>query len=138
MTEPESEITAVIDLSARRELVSARSKIAELEGRLAEATAIIVPAIDRGNATKHSTVNCRWHLAVTVDEVARKVECRWCGEVLDAVDVLLQFAHKERQFAYSVNTLREEQILMRKEVDVLRRERSRLRSDIKALKAKVP
>jgi|GEM_PF-4401895 len=42
---------------------------------------------------------CR-HTRVRVDPKLRRVECRDCEEILDPVEVLLQYANKERQFRY--------------------------------------
>ena len=49
---------------------------------------------------KSRTINeCR-HTRVVVDPKLRRVECRDCEEILDPVEVLVQYANKERQFHY--------------------------------------
>lgn len=60
-----------------------------------------------------------YHDVVMMNEDSRAVRCRYCGETLDAFDVLLDFARGERQFNFAV--------------DAARREVTRLRSDIEEL-----
>lgn len=75
---------------------------------------------------KKRTFNeCR-HTRVIVDPRLRRVECRDCGETLDPVEVLLQYANKERQFHYRREALDK----MQERVRELATEEKRIKSRI--------
>ncbi len=123
----------VIDLDARRQNKALVERVAQLEVENGELRGRVVPAVSTSMDHTHSYA-CGFHPAVDVHEKSGKVTCRVCNEVLDPTLVLLQFALRERNFAYSINSLREEEKSLRKEVAALKIERSRLRSAIKKSK----
>jgi hypothetical protein len=123
----------VTDLGDRRRALTLETQVAELQKQIAELQGAVRPAIDhvRDRTGKHEGANCRYHLALVVDETKHHVECAWCGEILDPVTVLTELARKERIFCHWIEHLRKEKIAMSKEVQELRVTRSRLRSDVK-------
>lgn len=129
----------VTDLADRRRALSLEAQVVELQKQIASLQGAVRPAIDtvRDRTGKHETENCRYHLALVVDESKHHVECAWCGEILDPVTVLSELAKKERTFCFWINSLRDQKVAMTKEVQDLRVKRSRLRSDVKIAKKRL-
>lgn len=81
----------------------ARDAMAELE-QLREENARLVTQLDHLRAGSRSIdiaprgKRCRTCIAVYVDNRKRRVTCQECGHTLDAIDVLHEYATKERQF----------------------------------------
>ena len=82
---------------------------------------------------KQRTLNeCR-HTRVIVDPKLRRVECRDCEEILDPIEVLVQYASKERQFQYRREALQK----MADRVDKLAAEEKRIKARIRRAEKKV-
>jgi len=80
---------------------------------------------------RRSFGDCR-HVRVLVDADLRRVECRECGEILDPIEVLLQFASKERQFSYRKDALEN----IQRRVQELSKEERRIKARISRAKKK--
>lgn len=71
------------------------------------------------------------HPLVSLHGDTRTVKCRVCGTLMDAFDVLMQYAHAERRFSYGITSMREEFSKLRKDIEALKKERSSLKSQVK-------
>lgn len=76
---------------------------------------------------------CR-HLKLKVDAEMRTVECSLCGVVLDPVQVLIDFARKERKLGYTHQAMKDARGRLRNLEDEERRIKSRIRRAEKKLK----
>jgi hypothetical protein len=103
------------------------SELAELRQRLRA----LDGGITTGEITKHSREPCKWHLRVIVDETTPVVRCSDCNTRLDAHTVLLQYAKEERRFRWSETSAKEERSKLLAEIQILKRQRSRLRSQVR-------
>lgn len=119
------------------ELEQARADLAALTAQLdalrAEAPGTALPdAKDTPHGSGGSRCN-KWHPVVLVDSHKREVTCRHCGAVLDAFDVLAQYATEERRFLNENEHAKREHArikaqteLMKADIAVVRRERQRV------------
>jgi len=73
------------------------------------------------------------HLRVILDPDLRQIECRDCKKVLDPIEVLLQYAMKERQLHYRRETVRD----LDCRIEKLSAEEKRIKSRIRYAKEKV-
>jgi hypothetical protein len=78
------------------------------------------------------------HVAVLVDEVLRRVTCKTCDELLDPVEVLLEYAHHERRLACSTTSAFTKRNVLRAEVEALKKERANLKAAIRRGKVESP
>lgn len=85
-----------------------------------------------------STVEKPWcaHRAVQVDEEKREVTCRSCGRVLDAFNVLLEYATNERNLVSRRKMLGEKLQRLHDEVERLKRDEKNIRARLARLSAK--
>lgn len=123
----------VLDLGKERELRSLRTRVTELEGRLAVHAGKMIPGgreAFSGHDEKHS-ISCGQHPQVTVSMHTPLVTCTVCGERLEALDVLRMMVRREVSFCYWNNDLREKKKLLEKEVENLTRARNNLRAQVK-------
>ena len=81
---------------------------------------------------KEAPRKCK-HTNIVVDPASRQVECKICGQIVDPIDVLMQFATDERRLRYS----RDEVMKVQRHIKALKTEESRLRSRIREVKAKL-
>ena len=82
-------------------------------------------------ATSWNDQRCSFHLHVIVHEHAAIVECSQCHQPLDPLEVLRQFAKRERRFADSLEHLRKEQRDLLKQIEALKKQRNSLRSAVR-------
>lgn len=75
---------------------------------------------------------CR-HNRIVVDPELRKIACKACGETLDPVQVLYQYAIKERQFQNSCDRMRD----IAKRIGELKTEEKRIKSRIRYAKGRL-
>jgi phage shock protein A len=116
--DPEPEIVSLDDRRRIRELEAQRD---DLERKLAA-------ALDRANpAITYQRDECYHHGAPKVSDRTPSVTCGDCGAELDPYDVLRKIAHREFNFCYQLNALREEAARLDAEVKRLKASRSRLK-----------
>jgi hypothetical protein len=125
--DPKVEIADVSSLSDRRRIASLEASKADLERKLAEAMGRARPALD----LKHD--DCRHFGAPQVHDHTESVTCVDCGAELNPYDVLRKIAHREFNFCYQLNLLREEAERLGVEVKRLKATRSRLGREARAL-----
>jgi hypothetical protein len=127
----EVEAQGTIDLGMAREVRLLRARVRELEEAVSTngIPATVLSKLDRDEA--HRAYGCGFHLHVTVSMTTDEVLCQTCGESLDPLDVLRQFASKERRFVESVDEFKRERDRLRLEVADLQKQRKNLRSQIR-------
>ena len=70
-----------------------------------------------------------------MEDHKQEVNCRGCGEEMDPYVVLRKIAHREVNFCYTLNGLRDEKKALVDEVAKLKAQRSSLRSQVKKSKS---
>lgn len=127
------------ELARRRENKALRARVEHLEAELAKAAKMVSPAITalRNHEEVHN-IHCTFHLQVKVSLTTPEVTCTLCGADLDPLDVLREFATKERHFTENLNHLRVEATGLRKEIEQLKKERSSLKAQVKNYQQRVP
>lgn len=126
------------DIGVRRENKRLRARLVELETMVKTRLGRVVPTsttMPQDFEEKHG-LKCGFHPNVIVSMKTPRVECAVCGEKLDALDVLREFARHERHFAQTLEHLRKETSELRAEVPKLKRTLSDLRSRIKRAERK--
>lgn len=91
----------LISLTARRRRLTLEAEVAELREQNERLAKLVEEGGHRlydARITKHSEQPCKYHLAVVVDMDSPVVECATCKTRLDAIEVLREFARKERAF----------------------------------------
>jgi hypothetical protein len=118
------------DLGRVREFRRMKARLSELETLYASRFKFQVPT---ATSIKQQPLEkrCSQHLHVVVSLHAARVECAECGEPLDPIDVLRQFANTERTFADSLEHLREERSALFKEIEALKKQKQNLRNSIR-------
>ena len=101
--------------SLAEELESVKSELEQLKSKI-EPTSIKSDGYNR----------CR-HVSACIDEPTRIVSCAACGKQLDAVDLLIEFAKKERNLNFS----RKIQAELDTEIEKLTKIRNSLRSQVR-------
>ena len=133
MTDDEPD-PGVLSLSLHRRHRDLEQENAQLTSELTELRKRL-RALDTGIAiaevTEHSKQRCHYHTRVIVDEHSPHVRCATCDTKLDPYAVLLQYAKEERRFRWSEQSLRDEKEKLAKEVEILKRQRANLRSQIR-------
>ena len=76
------------------------------------------------------------HRRVSVSQRDRLVLCMSCDAVLDPLDVLMDYARKERFFVHSMTALRNKRTHLQKELVELERQRRNLKARVARLKRK--
>lgn len=107
-----------------------RARLEELEALYASCFRYQVPTTIRDPVEQHG-YKCGSPPNIIVSERTSLVACAVCGAPLDPLDILRQYTRKERQFAFTLERLRQERSELGTEVEQLKTLRSRLRSDIK-------
>ena len=64
--------------------------------------------------------SCHRCVSVYVDNVSRTVTCQRCGKALDAIDVLHEYAIRERNFMHTNDHAKRELALLRAEAEALK------------------
>jgi len=118
------------DIGRAREFKRMKARLQELETLLASQLRFDVPT---STTAKRQPLDkcCHFHLHVIVYMDQARVECRACGAFLDPLDVLRQFANRERNFADTLKHLREERDRLGKEIVALKKQRNSLRSQVR-------
>lgn len=132
-------VVSIDEIGKERELRALRKRVEDLELRLVKHEGKVAAslALKERVDEKHG-YQCGFHPHVLVSDETNLVECAICHEPLDPLDVLREFARHERNFVFSINTLRAEQTELRKQVDQLKKQRSSLWSQVKKRGGKVP
>ena len=103
----------------------ARDAAAEAEQLRAE-NARLVEQLDALRSTSKSIdvaprgESCHRCVSVYVDNVSRTVTCQRCGKTLDAIDVLHEYAIRERNFMHTNDHAKRELALLRAEAEALK------------------
>jgi prefoldin subunit 5 len=122
-----------IDLAKERELRQLRAQVAALTSQVAELDvfkAASVLSVKQTDET-HGRAACGFHTRVLVSMTESAVWCAVCNCEVEPMDVLREYAKKERNFIEALQWLRDEKAALRKEVDELKKIRSSLRSQVK-------
>lgn len=114
----------------RQELDDANATIERLQQALKSAAAFTV--LD-GKLSEHSKKTCKYHINIIVDEESPIVQCAHCNTELDPWSVLLEIARKERHLLQWSESYRQDQQNLAGEIERLKAQRSRLRSQVKKL-----
>lgn len=115
----------VVSLDDRRRIKDLEAGKADLERRLAEALGRVQPALNRERG------QCSHHGGYTVSDTDLEVTCNLCDAKVDPYEVLRSIAHREVNFCYTLNSLRDESERLRKEVDKLKAARGRIRRQVR-------
>lgn len=124
----ESTDVGVVSLADRRRILDLEAQVADLGRQLAEAMQRAKPGIDKKLPTK-----CYHHGRFTVADHDQLVECIDCGSAMDPYVVLRKIAHREINFCYTLNALRDERKKIYEEVQKLKAQRSRLRRILRGM-----
>jgi regulator of replication initiation timing len=106
-----------------------RARVADLEQQRAAAFTRPRASVEMTDSLneKHGS-RCAFHLHVEVSATTPKVWCLECGEELAPLDVLRQFATRERRFTAEIEWMQKDKAKLREEVVALKLERDRLRA----------
>lgn len=115
----------VLSLAKRLEM----SRLKDENARLRVELASRVQALDATGAHY-----CR-NAGVLLDETSRTATCRGCQKTRDLFDVLLEYAHHERNFAFAQKDKQNEIKRLAVELVELKKERANLRAAIRRGKA---
>lgn len=116
---------SVSSLDDRRRIKSLEAQVADLEAKLARASGRVEPALE-----KIVSDECHHLVGFFVSDHDMEVTCKACGKPMDPYVVLRKIAHREVNFAYTSNSLREEQSALRRENEKLKSQRSSLKRAI--------
>jgi len=83
--------------------------------------------------TKQKKASRCKHLRVDIDDELRTVICSDCREELDAVQVLVEYANRERLMAYKHDTVS----ALNRKIDELKKEERKIKSSIRYVKKKL-
>lgn len=123
-------IAEVSNIDDRRRIRDLEAKSADLERKLADA---LLAAQGRARpALEYTRDECYHYGAPKVSDQTPSVTCGDCGVELDPYDVLRAIAHREFNFCYQLNALREESRRLQDEIKRLKATRARLRRELKA------
>lgn len=114
----------------REELDEANATIERLQQALKSTAAFTV--LD-GAISEHSRKPCKYHIYILVDQESPIVRCRHCDTELDPWSVLLEIARKERHLLQWSESYRKDQQNLAEEIERLKVQRSRLRSQVRKL-----
>lgn len=115
----------VVSLDDRRRIRSLEAQVDDLSRKLATALERVKPELTRAAHTE-----CYHSGGFEVADQNQEVKCKACGALMDPYVVLRKIAHREVNFCYTLNALREEKTLLEKQVKTLRGTRSRLRAQV--------
>ncbi len=124
----------VDEIAWRRELKQLRVRVAQLE---AERGLRQDPSIKSERGGEHG-IRCGMPCHVVVYDEQPRVECQVCGTRLDAIEVLRDYAHHERNFCYSLNHLRKESADLTAKVAKLKALCARLRGQARMVMPERP
>lgn len=119
------------DIGKAREFKRMKSRLAELE--LMYSTRFQFQVMTALTERRRSLARCGIHPHIIVDDHSNRVECAECGEEMDPIDVLRQFANQERTFAHQLEHLRKEKSDLGVEVEALKKQKAALRSAVRKL-----
>jgi hypothetical protein len=123
------------DIGMRLKYKSMQRRLVELETLYASRFRNQVPTATAELKSEHG-IKCGLHPHVSVSMTTPEVRCTACKKLLDPLDVLRQFANRERQFSHTLEHLRNERDKLEKDVEELKRQRSNLRAQVKRAAAK--
>jgi hypothetical protein len=122
----------VIDLGKERELRLLRTKVAELEQRLAiRLDRPIAAVVKRDTSAEKHGYKCGFHPQVEVSDTQDEITCSVCGEILNPYVVFRQFVHRERNFVFMMDALIKEQKILTAQVAALKKEKNNLSAAIR-------
>lgn len=122
----------ILDLGKERELRELRKKVSELETRLSVREGRpIAGAVIRPMSEEEHGYKCGFHPQVKVSDVVPEVTCSVCDEKLDPIEVLRQFANRERSFIWGIDAMIKEEKLLKASVEALRREKKNLMAGVR-------
>lgn len=127
-----------IDLGKEREIRQLRAQVAELTEQLAQADPLKHSVLAAKSYEETHGLRCGFHTRILVSMTEAKIWCTVCGAELVPMDVLREYANRERHFIEALEWLRKEKRQLREEVDHLKKERSSLRSQVKRKRASKP
>lgn len=129
--------TNVVDIGVARRALSVRHEVADLRRRL---RALTMMGMQVGEVTNLSADRHVGHHdahgeckdgGILIDEDCWVVKCEACGERLDPVEVLRQYAHEERAFVADLQHLRAERERLARDIEQLKRQRVYLRKKVR-------
>ena len=119
----------------KREIADLEARCASLERQLSSRGALR-PA--HSDEVEHTITRCGFHPQVVVtQEPTNKVFCAICKTELSAIDVLRQFANRERNFIYGMEAARRESRDLKDEIEKLKRIRQNLRAQVKRARVSI-
>lgn len=128
----EQKADEVIDLGKERELRALRTKVAELEQRLAiRLDRPIAALVKRDMSDERHGYQCGFHPQVEVSDNQDEITCSVCGEELNPYVVLRQFVHRERNFVFQMEALQKEQKILAAQVAELKKAKNNLSAQIR-------
>lgn len=116
----------VVNIGDRRRIRELEVQAEDLSRRLAEALGRAQPGISKAMPSE-----CYHHGSFEVEDHKLEVNCKQCGALMDPYVVLRKIAHREVNFCYTLNGLRDEKVKLTVEVEKLKALRSSLKSQIK-------
>lgn len=115
----------VTSLTDRRRIKALETQVEDLAAKLAAASGRVKPGL-----TKVVGAECRHHGSYEVSDHNLEVRCNDCNLLVDPYMVLRQIAHREVNFCYALNALRDESKLLTKQNQALKAKRARLRAQL--------
>lgn len=116
----------VVSLNDRRKIAALNAQVADLERKLADALDRATPGL-----SKKMGGECYHHGTFEVADHTMSVTCKLCGAEMDPFTVLRKIAHREVNFCYQLNSLREESSRLAAEIPKLKARRSTLKRDVR-------
>lgn len=116
----------IVSLGDRRRIRELETQVASLDRQLAAALDRAAPGL-----TRKLQNECYHHGRFEVEDHTMAVRCMDCDALMDPYVVLRKIAHREVNFCYQLNGLRDEKKRLTEEVTKLKAQRSSLRSQIK-------
>lgn len=108
-----------------------RRKIKDLEAQLDDMQAKLYAALGRAQpGLTTAGYECGHHGTFTVSDQLMEIRCKLCNALVDPYVALRKIAHREVNFCYSLNTLRDEKKLLENETKALKARRARLRAQV--------
>lgn len=117
------EVTSITD---RRRIKQLEAQVEVLERRLGTALDRAQPGLE-----KKLGEQCHHHGAFEVADHDMSITCKVCGAEMDPYVVLRKIAHREVNFCYTLNALREETSRLTAEIPKLKAKRSTLKREVR-------
>lgn len=126
------------ELARQREIKHLRARVGTLEVALDDARKVAAGALHGALAIPNDAHrSCAYHMQVSVSLTTPSVTCSECGAELSPLDVLRDFAKRERHFVMLSNDLRQEQSKLRTEIDTLKKQRASLKAQVRDYEKRV-